>query len=185
VYPGHRHVPYATVSPAAADHTVTVTSASKAWNIPGLRCAQVIATNHDDAARWRTLPVFAVPAPTPIGISASIAAYRDGGPWLRDLLVHLDSNRQLLGDLLAVELPEVPYRPPEATYLAWLDCDGLGVGDPAELFLRQGGVAVNDGPPFGAGSEQHVRLNFATSTSLLEQIVAGMGRAARTTRRSR
>lgn len=182
VHPGHRHVPYATVSPAAAAHTVTVTSASKAWNIPGLRCAQVITTNHDDAARWRSLPTFQVPAPTPIGVSASVAAYRDGDPWRRELLSHLDTNRHLLGALLAAELPEVRYRAPEGTYLAWLDCHGLGVDDPAELFLREGAVAVNDGPPFGAGSEQHVRLNFATSAGLLEQIVTGMARAARTVR---
>jgi len=185
VYPGHRHVPYATVSAATAAHTVTVMSASKAWNIPGLRCAQVILTNHDDAARWRTLPVFQVPAPTPIGVSASVAAYRDGDPWRRELLSHLDTNRHLLGALLAAELPEVRYRAPEGTYLAWLDCRGLGVEDPAALFLREGGVAVNDGPPFGVGSEQHVRLNFATSASLLEQIVAGMTRAARTVRTRR
>jgi cystathionine beta-lyase len=185
VYPGHRHVPYATVSPASAEHTVTVTSASKAWNIPGLRCAQVVMTNRDDAARWRTLPVFQVPAPTPLGVGASVAAYRDGDPWRRELLSHLDTSRHLLGALLAAEVPEVRYRAPEGTYLAWLDCSGLGVDDPAALFLREGGVAVNDGPPFGAGSEQHVRLNFATSTDLLVQIVARMGRAARTTRRSR
>ena len=182
VHPGHHHVPYATVTPAAADHTVTVMAASKAWNIPGLRCAQVITTNHADAARWRALPVFQVPAPTPIGIAASTAAYRDGQPWRHELLAHLDTNRHLLGALLAAELPGVSYRAPEGTYLAWLDCRALGVDDPAGLFLREGGVAVNDGPPFGAGSEQHVRLNFATSTSLLEQIVAGMGRAARTVR---
>jgi cystathionine beta-lyase len=182
VHRGHRHVPYATVSEAAAGHTITVMSASKAWNIPGLRCAQMVMTNHDDAARWRTLPVFQVPAPTPLGISASTAVYRDGDPWRQELLSHLDTNRHLLGALLAAELPEVTYRAPEGTYLAWLDCRGLGVDDPAALFLRQGRVAVSDGPPFGVGSEQHVRLNFATSTDLLEQIVAGMGRAARTNR---
>jgi len=182
VHRGHRHVPYASVSDATAHHTVTVTSASKAWNIPGLRCGQVVMTNHDDAARWRTLPVFQVPAPTAIGIAASIAAYRDGEPWRQELLAHLDTNRHLLGALLAGEVPEIRHRAPEGTYLAWLDCRGLGVDDPAALFLHEGGVAVSDGPPFGAGSERHVRLNFATSTDLLEQIVAGMGRAARTVR---
>jgi len=182
VHRGHRHVPYASVSDATAHHTVTVTSASKAWNIPGLRCGQVVMTNHDDAARWRTLPVFQVPAPTAIGIAASIAAYRDGEPWRQELLAHLDTNRHLLGALLAGEVPEIRHRLPEGTYLAWLDCRGLGVDDPAALFLQEGGVAVSDGPPFGVGSERHVRLNFATSTDLLEQIVAGMGRAARTVR---
>jgi cystathionine beta-lyase len=185
VYRGHRHVPYASVSEVTASHTVTVMSASKAWNIPGLRCGQVVLSAHDDAARWRTLPVFQVPAPTPIGIAASTAAYRDGDPWRRALLAHLDTNRHLLGALLAAEVPEISHRAPEGTYLAWLDCAALGVDDPAALFLREGGVAVSDGPPFGAGSEHHVRLNFATSPDLLEQIVAGMGRAARTVRHRR
>ena len=105
VYPGHHHVPYASVSDVTAAHTVTVTSASKGWNIPGLRCAQVIATNRSDAARWRTLPTFAVPGPTPLGVAASVAAYRDGGPWLAELLPYLEANRRVVGAVLAAELP--------------------------------------------------------------------------------
>jgi len=179
VYPGHRHVPYATVSPSTAAHTTTVTSTSKGWNIPGLRCALVVTSNHTDAARWRALPGQQVPGPTPIGVAAATAAFRDGVPWLRDLLGRLDANRHLLGELLAAELPEVPYREPEGTYLAWLDCSALDVEDPAGVFLREGRVAVNDGPPFGRGYERHVRLNFATSSELLHRIVAAMGHAAR------
>lgn len=179
-YPDHRHIPYATVSDAAAEHTVTVTSASKAWNIAGLKCAQVVMTNHADAARWRDLPVFAVAGPTPLGIAASTAAYRDGLPWLRDLVGYLDGNRRRLGQLLEAELPDVVCRAPDGTYLAWLDCSRLEVDDPAALFLHHGRVAVSDGPPFGVGWEHHVRLNFATSTALLEQVVVAMGAAART-----
>ena len=78
VYNGARHVPYASVSDATAAHAITVTSASKAFNLAGLKCAQVVASNHGDAARWRALPVFSVPGPTPLGIAASTAAYRDG-----------------------------------------------------------------------------------------------------------
>jgi cystathionine beta-lyase len=179
VYPGARHVPYATVSPAAAQHSVTVTSASKAWNIPGLKCAQVVTTNHSDAERWRALPVFKVAGPTPLGIAASVAAYRSSGPWLRELLAYLDGNRRRLTDLVATELPGVSYREPEATYLAWLDCTALGLDDPATFFLREARVALNDGPAFGTGYEQFVRLNFGTSRALLERIVRAMGRAAR------
>jgi cystathionine beta-lyase len=179
VHPGHRHVPYATVSEEAAEHSVTVTSASKAFNLAGLKCAQVVTTNHADAARWRTLPVFAVPGPTPLGVAATTAAYTSGEPWLRELAAHLDANRHLLGALLAEELPDVGYRPPEATFLAWLDCTALGVDDPADFFLRQARVAVNDGPPFGTGHDRYVRLNFATSTDLLERIIRSMGAARR------
>jgi len=175
VYPGHRHVPYASVSPEAAEHAVTVTSASKAWNIAGLKCAQVVMTNHADAQRWRSIPLFKVAGPTPLGIAASVAAYRAGIPWLRELVDYLDGNRRRLGELLEAELPGVAYRAPEGTFLAWLDCRALGLQDPARWFLEETGVAVTDGPPFGPGSEQHVRLNFATSRTLLERIVRAMG----------
>ena len=182
VYPGRQHVPYATVSAAAAHHAVTVTSASKAWNLAGLKCAQVIANNHDDAVRWRTLPVFGIAGPTPLGIAASTAAYASAGPWLSELVAYLDRNRRLLGELVAAELPGVGYRAPDATYLAWLDCSALGFDDPATFFLHDAHVALSDGPPFGAGSEQYVRLNFATSRVLLEQIVRAMGAALRARR---
>lgn len=179
VYPGRRHVPYPTVTAEAAAHSVVVTSTSKAWNTPGLKCAQVVVPDQDGAQRWRNRPAFAVADPTPIGIAAATAAYRDGEPWLTDLLAHLDDNRHRLGALLASELPPVGYRPPDATYLAWLDCADLGLDDPAGWFLEHARVALNDGPPFGAGSAQWVRLNFGTSRALLEQIVARLGAAVR------
>jgi cystathionine beta-lyase len=179
VYEPSRHVPYATVSDAAAAHSITVTSASKAFNIAGLKCAQLVTTNHADAARWRELGVFAVPGPTPLGIAATTAAYRDGGDWLRDLVRYLDGNRRFLLDRLAVEIPGITCRPPQATFLSWLDCSALGFDDPARFFLDHARVAVSDGPPFGAGCDQYVRLNFATSRALLEEIIAAMAAAAR------
>jgi cystathionine beta-lyase len=179
VYEPFRHVPYATVSDAAAEHSITVTSASKAFNVAGLKCAQVVATNHADAARWRELAIFAVAGPTPLGIAATTAAYRDGGEWLRDLVRYLEGNRQLLLAGLEAELPAITCRPPEATFLSWLDCSALGLDDPARFFLDHARVAVSDGPPFGPGCGQHVRLNFATSRALLEQIVTAMGAAVR------
>jgi cystathionine beta-lyase len=177
VYGERRHIPYATVSDAAATHTVTVTSASKAFNLAGLKCAQVVMANHADAARWRDLRVFEVPGPTPIGIAASVAAYRDAGDWLRELVSYLDDNRRRLGELLAANVPAIGFRQPEATFLAWLDCSALGIDDPARFFLDRARVALSDGPPFGKGCEQHVRLNFATSHALLERIVVAMGGA--------
>jgi cystathionine beta-lyase len=179
VYPPHRHVPYASLDDATATHTITVTSASKAFNLAGLKCAQVIASNHADATRWRGMQVHEVAGPTPIGVAASIAAYRDGGSWRRELVAQLDANRTRLAELLAALVPAIGYRPPEATFLAWLDCAALGLTDPARTFLDGGRVALSDGPPFGPHSEQRVRLNFATSPELLDQIVRGMASALR------
>ena len=179
VYGPSRHVPYTSVSEAAAEHAVTVTSASKAFNIPGLKCAQIVTTNHADAARWRALPLLQAPGPAPLGIAASVAAYRAGRPWLADLRAYLDGNRRRLRELLTEHVPSVVGTVPEATYLAWLDCSALGIGDPARFFLEHARVALSDGPPFGPGCEQHVRVNFATSRALLERIVRAMGDAAR------
>lgn len=176
---GLTHVPYASLSECSAGHTITVTSASKAWNIAGLRCAQVITSNHDDAARWRRLPLFAVPGPTPLGVAASVAAYRDGVEWLDELRAHLDANRRRLGELLAAELPELRWTGAEGTFLTWLDCSQLGLDDPARHFLDHGRVALSDGPPFGVGWEQFVRLNLGTSGELLERIVGAMASSLR------
>jgi cystathionine beta-lyase len=178
-HPGGAHVAYASVSEAAADHAVTVTSASKAFNLAGLKCAQLIATNHADASRLRALKVFEVPGPTPIGIAASTAAYRAGGPWLDGLVAYLAANRAHLVERLAAELPGVSCRPPEATFLAWLDCRALGTADPARFFLEEAKVAVSDGPPFGPGCEHHARLNFGTSRALLDRVLDAMATAAR------
>jgi cystathionine beta-lyase len=178
-HPGVAHVPYASVSEAAAHHSVTVTSASKAFNLAGLKCAQLIATSHDDALRLRALKVFEVPGPTPIGIAASTAAYRDGAPWLDELVAYLAANRDHLLARLDPDLPGVSCRAPEATFLAWLDCRGLGVADPARFFLDEAKVALSDGPPFGPGCEQQVRLNLGTSRALLDRVLDAMATAAR------
>jgi cysteine-S-conjugate beta-lyase len=183
-HPGVTHVPYASVSETAAGHSVTVTSASKAFNLAGLKCAQLIATNHDDASRLRALKVFEVPGPTPIGIAASTAAYREGRAWLGELVAYLAANRAHLMERLAADLPGVTWHPPEATFLAWLDCRALGTEDPARWFLDEAKVAVSDGPPFGPGCQQHVRLNFGTSRALLDRVVDAMADAVRPVTRS-
>ncbi|HZJ39338.1 MAG TPA: pyridoxal phosphate-dependent aminotransferase, partial [Demequina sp.] len=101
--------------------------------------------------------------------------YSQGGPWLDSLLTALDANRHLLGSLLAEHLPAVSYLLPEATYLAWLDCTALGLGDdPAAVFLKRGQVALNSGLTFGTGGAGHVRLNFATSGAIMEEAVRRM-----------
>lgn len=177
VYAPGRHVPAASVSDVAAERTVTVTAATKSFNMAGIRLAFV----HTASARYGP-PLKAIPTRLLGGINilgqvATISAWQHGQPWLDELLLGLDANRHLLADLLADSLPDVGYHVPPATYLAWLDCRELGLGDdPAEAFLAAG-VAVNSGLVFGPGGEGHVRLNFATSPEILQQVVERMASA--------
>jgi cystathionine beta-lyase len=179
VYPGHQHVPYASTSPVAAGHTVTALSASKAWDLPGLKCGQVILSNPDDVETWERVSAVGSPAPSVLGVAASIAAYRSGEPWLDELVGYLDRNRRALAELLAEHLPEVGYDPPEGTYLAWLDCRELGIdeGAPAEFFHREAGVAAVDGAECGEAGRGQLRLNFATPLPILRRAVTRMGHA--------
>jgi len=176
LYPGGTHIPYASLSAATAAHTVTGTAASKGWNLPGLKCAQLLLSNDRDAATWAERgPVFEHGASTP-GVQAATAAFRDGGPWLEDVVAYLDGSRTLLAGLLAAHLPEVGYQPPEGTYLAWLDCRNLfadrGTGvSPAGFFLAKARVMLTDGAACGDAGRGHVRLNFATPRPILAEIV--------------
>jgi cystathionine beta-lyase len=180
VYPGHRHVPYASVSAVAASHALTAVSASKGWNLPGLKCAQLIVTNPADQATWADAGLLYERGTSPLGVVAAIAAFSRGEDWLAEVLSYLDGNRTLLASLLAEQLPAVGYRPPEGTYLAWLDCRPLGLGDrPGEFFLDRARVLVNDGPAFGAAGNGHVRLNFATPRPILTRIVGQLAAAVR------
>ncbi|HEY8045690.1 MAG TPA: aminotransferase class I/II-fold pyridoxal phosphate-dependent enzyme [Streptosporangiaceae bacterium] len=177
-YPGHRHIPYASLSEITAGHTLTSTSASKGWNLPGLKCAQLILSNDADQEAWaQSGRLIEHGASTP-GVHANIAAFTAGQDWLTEVLGYLDGNRLFLGHLLAEHLPGVRYQPPEGTYLAWLDCRELDLGDsPGEFFLDKAWVLVNDGPAFGEAGAGHVRLNFATPRPVLIQIVHQLAQA--------
>jgi cysteine-S-conjugate beta-lyase len=177
VLPGATYTPLLTV-PGAAGVAVSVVSASKAWNLAGLKCAAVVTAAPAMAAvvdrfppdaRWRT---------GHLGVIASIAAFTDGTPWLDALLHTLDARRTQLGELLRTRLPMITWHPPEATYLAWLDCTKLGQDDePHRLFLDRGRLAVERGLRFGAAGAGHVRLNFGTGPEIIEEAVQRMSAA--------
>jgi cystathionine beta-lyase len=180
VYDGHRHVPFASLSDVTASHTVTAVSASKAWNLPGLKCAQLVLSNPRDATTWAEVGHFAEHGASNPGVVANIAAYESGGPWLDAVLRYLDGNRRVLGDLLSEQLPEIGYTAPEGTYLAWLDCRALGLGDhPSEFFLEHAGVALTDGRACGGVGAGFARYNFATPRPVLERTVEQLARAVR------
>ena len=172
IYPGHRHIPYASTSPTAAAHTLTATSASKAWNLPGLKCAQVILSSEADQQTWEDMGFLAAHGASNAGVAANTAAYRGGEPWLDEVLAYLDGSRHLLKELLGRHLPQVRYRPPDGTYLAWLDCTALDLpGSPGELVTEQAQVTVVDGPAFGDGGAGCFRLNFATPRPILTEMI--------------
>ena len=170
------HVPFESLGPDAAARTVTLTSASKAFNLAGLRWAVLHAGSDRMHAALRRLPAHYFGAPNVMAVEATDAAWSEGDDWASAVMAVLDENRHLLATLLAEHLPEVGYRVPDATYLAWLDCRDLGFGDdPAVEFARRG-VELSPGPTFGVEGHGHVRLNFATSPMVLTEIVTTMAR---------
>ena len=175
--PGATYIPFLEVSDAARRCGISVTSASKAFNLAALKAALVVTA--DPAAR-------AVVDRTPslhehaglLGVIAGEAAFEHGDPWLDAVIQRLAANRDQLGRDLADKLPEVAWRPPQATFLAWLDCTTLGLGDdPAAHFVAEGRVALGRGLDYGAPGAGHVRVNFATSPEHLSDAVARMARA--------
>jgi cystathionine beta-lyase len=198
IYPGGTHIPYASLSPVTAAHTVTGAAASKGWNLPGLKFAQLLLSNEEDAAAWAEQGETFEHGASTLGAWATIAAYRDGGPWLADVVGYLGRNRTLLAALLAEHLPQVGFRPPEGTYLAWLDCRALLAGrghrpgerpgerpertacdaSPADFFLAAAQVMLTDGAECGEAGRGCVRLNFATPRPVLAEIVRRMAAAA-------
>ncbi|MCP2169785.1 MalY/PatB family protein [Goodfellowiella coeruleoviolacea] len=176
-YPGVRHVPFASLDRPAAARSITLVSASKAWNLAGLKAAMAVAGPAARADVAAIHPEISEAAGL-FGVIASEAALTEGEPWLAELLVQLDANRRLLGELLAQHLPEIRYRLPRATYLAWLDCRDLGFGDdPAATFLERGRVALQPGPRFGPAGHGFARFNFATSAEHVTEAVHRMARA--------
>ncbi len=179
VLAGAKHIPYASLTPEAARHTITATSASKAFNLPGLKAAELIFSNADDDARWATdlAPRFGHGASN-AGVIAGIAAFRDGAEWLDDVLDYLDGNRHRVGELIAELIPAMTYLAPEGTYIAWLDARDLGIeGSPAEFFREKAGVALTDGIACGEAGEGHLRMILATPRPILEDAVRRMAAA--------
>ncbi|HEX3002797.1 MAG TPA: aminotransferase class I/II-fold pyridoxal phosphate-dependent enzyme [Angustibacter sp.] len=176
VLPGAGHVPLLSL-PGAADLVTTVVSASKAWNLPALKCAQIVCGTEADVRALRELPLVYNHGTSSLGVHAAVAAYTRGGPWLDAWVTRLGENRDLFTQLVSTELPRARTRPMEATYLAWLDLRAYGHDDPAAVALERGRVMVNDGRDFGPGGAGHVRVNLATSTERVERIVGRLADA--------
>lgn len=178
VFPGHRHVPYASLDDGTAAQAITAVSASKGWNLPGLKCAQLVLSNDTDAARWDDVGYAHEHGTANLGVAATCAAYDEGGEWLAEVVDYLDGSRRLLADLVEEHLPGVAYRQPEGTYLALLDFTGTDLGDrPAAYLAEHAGVALTEGEKCGRAAVGQVRYNLATPRPVMEATIAAMGRA--------
>jgi cysteine-S-conjugate beta-lyase len=169
IMPTATFTPYLSV--AGSERDFAVASASKGWNLAGFKAALIVAGA--DAAD--DLKSFGLYGAGHIAVIAHTAAFNHARDWLDGAIAGIDANRHLLGDLLETHLPETRYQLPEATYLAWIDCRDLGLGDdPAAAFLEQSRVALSSGTPFGAEGVGFARLNLATSPEILTEAVTRM-----------
>lgn len=176
IYDGSEHVPIATID---SERTMSVNAASKAWNLPGLKCAQVVLTNEDDRAVWQDYFTPEKVGVGTFGLLAAEAAYSGGREWFDDVLGRLQSNRDLLMSLVATHVPDAVVCPPEGTYLAWLDLSAYRLGTPTDLILNTGRVALTGGEPFRGDSSQFARLNFATDPEIIIEMIERIGTALR------
>ena len=175
VFDGRRHIPVASLSPEIAARTVTLMSASKTFNIAGLKAAFAIITDKALRDRVSKTHLGLVGSVNVMGLEATRAAFGESKPWKDDLVAYLQANRDWLEEAVRTRLPGIAFRKPEGTYLAWMDCKGLGLNEEAyDFFLREAKVAFNPGPEFGAVGRDFVRLNFACPRATLEEGVARM-----------
>lgn len=169
VYPGHRHLPFASLTPELAARSVTLNSPGKTFNIAGLNTAYAIVPDPELRARLHAaMQAHWFEGANLMGIAALTAAYRQGAPWLAALLDYLAGNRDLALAVLAERAPRIVCPPPESTYLLWLDCRALGLSD-AELRQRliDAGLGLSPGTQFGPEGSGFMRLNHALPRAVL------------------
>ena len=174
LFEGYEHIPIAALDPEIARHTITLIAPSKTFNLAGLQCGFAIISNSELRHQFRSAREGLVPWVNAMGLIGAEAAYRDGQPWLDQLLAYLQRNRSLLWDFVNRELAGMRMMKPEGTYLAWLDCRELKLENPYEFFLNHARVALNDGRTFGTGGTGFVRLNFGCPRSILEEALSRM-----------
>jgi cystathionine beta-lyase len=169
--------PFLSVSDDAARVGFALVSASKAFNLAGLKCALMVAASEEKAAVLRALPDEVQWRTGHFGLLASLAAFApESDAWLDALLAALRENRRLLGALLAEHVPLAGYREPDAGFLTWVDVSAYGWGEnPAVLIRREARVALHHGPLFGAGGAGHVRVNIGTSPEILTDAIERIG----------
>ena len=172
VFKSHEFVPFLTISETAREVGITVTSASKGWNIAGLKSALIVSQNEAINTVLALMPPAVKFRSSILGAFASAAAFKDGEVWLDSVIDTLEENSLMVRNLLAAKLPSVKTHLPQSSYVAWLDLTALNLGEnPAQTLLERGKVAFNAGHLYGAQSTQFVRLNYATSPTILTEAI--------------
>lgn len=178
VFPGHVHLPVASLAPEIAAHSLTLIAPSKTYNLAGLQCSIAIIPDPELRSQFLAARHGLVPWVNLFGLVGAGAAYQHGSEWLSQVLDYLRQNRDFLFEYVQQEMPALEMARPEGTYLAWLDCRQTGIpGNPYRFFLEKALVALSDGAGFGKGGEGFVRLNFGCSRRLLEIALERMSQA--------
>jgi cystathionine beta-lyase len=178
VFSGHQHIPIASLHPEIAKNTITLMAPSKTYNIAGLSCAFAIIQNADLRRTFHEAGRGLIGGVNILGEVAALAAFKEGQPWLDDLLCYLEANRDFLYNYVSREFAGISMGLPEATYLAWLDCRQSAIqGSPHDFFLEKARVALNKGDDFGQSGEGFVRMNFGCPRAMLVEALERMKKA--------
>lgn len=169
-YPGKEFIPFLSVSESAKEVGITVTSASKAFNLAGLKCAMIITASDQIKMRIDSMPLSVAFRASLFGAAAATAAFQQSQDWLASAIAALDQNRRLISNLIDSKIPEIGYRQPDFGYLAWLDLTKLELGDdPAKSILERSKLAINSGTLYGPRHGQFARMNFGTSPEIITE----------------
>jgi len=170
VYKGRQHIPIASINPEIGQRTITLIAPSKTFNIAGLDCAILICQNHQLMEQIKKARRGIVGGVNVLGATAANAAYQYGQPWLDEVLKFLQENRDFLWQYVKENIPGITMRPPDATYLAWLNCNGLGLQqEPYDFFLQNAKVGFNKGSEFGGDGKTFIRVNYACARETLAE----------------
>ena len=170
VYQPREFTPFLAVSDAAREVGITITSASKGFNLAGLKCAVIITNSAAIKEKINSMPISVAFRASLFGAAAATAAFKDGASWLEGILNSLNENRQLIRNIIDTQIPAIKYRVPDFGYLAWLDLSALNLGDdPSKVILERGKVALNGGHMYGPKHSQFVRFNFGTSPEIITE----------------
>ena len=170
--------PFLSIGSDAAEVGISVTAASKGWNIAGLKCAIIVTENEAMHERLNAIAPATHYRASLLGAFATVTAFKEGEPWLNKLMVQLDANRKLVADLVAKHLPKAKMHMPHCSYLAWIDFSGYGIGaDPAGHLVENAKVAFVPGVRFGEKFSSYIRLNFATSPEIIQEAINRVARS--------